>query len=258
MVSSQPGWASRIGRSPAGTSARARSVLYEMLSGVRPFHGENSASVISAILRDTPPPVTEVKSNLPQRLSRIIRQCLEKDPQQRYPSARGVRRDLEDLRGEVASGQAVISTASAAVRARWAKYGQLSLLAGPMILAALAGIYLWKDRLPPPASEAPRIASLAVLPLENFTGDPDQEYFVDGMTDALITDLSKIGSLTVLSRTTAMRYKGTDKTLPEIAQELNVDAVVEGSVLRDSGRVQIKTQHTAIFIFGTQFFKSWY
>jgi TolB-like protein len=217
-------------------------LLYEMLLGVRPFQGENSASVISAILRDTPPQVTEVKSNLPERLSRIICHCLEKDPQQRYQSARSVRRDLEDLRDEVASGQAVISTASAAVPARWVKYVQLSLLAGLMILAGLAGIYLWKARLPPPASEAPHITSLAVLPLENFTGDTEQEYFVDGMTDALINDLSRMGELKVISRSSAMRYKGTDKPLSQIARELNVDAFVEGSVVREGDRVGITAQ----------------
>lgn len=86
------------------------------------------------------------------------------------------------------------------------------------------------------------IESLAVLPLVNLTGDSNQEYFVDGMTDALITRLAQIGALRVISRTSAMHYKGTQKKLPEIAGELSVDAVVEGTVTRSGGRVRITAQ----------------
>jgi TolB-like protein/Flp pilus assembly protein TadD len=86
---------------------------------------------------------------------------------------------------------------------------------------------------------APKIESIAVLPLENLSGDKEQEYFADGMTDALITNLGKISALRVISRTSVMRYKQTKKPLPEIARELKVDAVVEGSVLRSGERVRI-------------------
>src|SRR5713101_498050 len=88
----------------------------------------------------------------------------------------------------------------------------------------------------------PRVRSLAVLPLENLTGDAAQEYFADGMTDALITRLAQIGALRVISRTSAMHYKGTHKKLPEIASELNVDAVVEGSFARSGSQVRINAQ----------------
>jgi TolB-like protein len=88
----------------------------------------------------------------------------------------------------------------------------------------------------------PRIESIAVLPLENLSRDPEQEYFADGMTDALITYLSKISALRLISRTTVMRYKGTKKPLPQIAKELNVDAVVQGTVMRSGNRVRISAQ----------------
>src|ERR1700747_1643532 len=88
----------------------------------------------------------------------------------------------------------------------------------------------------------PRIQSLAVLPLVNLSGNPDQEYFADGMTDQLITDLAKISALKVISRTSVMQYKGARKPLPQIAQELGVDAVVEGSVQRSGDRVRISAQ----------------
>jgi TolB-like protein/DNA-binding winged helix-turn-helix (wHTH) protein len=87
-----------------------------------------------------------------------------------------------------------------------------------------------------------KIQSLAVLPLENLSRDPDQEYFADGMTDELITNLAKIGSIRVISRGSVIRYKGSKKTLPEIARELNVDAVVEGTILRSGDRVRITAQ----------------
>ena len=88
----------------------------------------------------------------------------------------------------------------------------------------------------------PRISSIAVLPLENLSNDPEQQYFVEGMTDEITTDLAKLPGLRVISRTSAMQYKDTHKTTPQIARELNVDAVVEGTVLREGNRVRIRTQ----------------
>lgn len=93
-----------------------------------------------------------------------------------------------------------------------------------------------------PATRPGRIESLVVLPLRNLSRDPEQEYFADGITEALINSLAKIGALRVISRTTAMRYKLTDKRLPQIAKELSVDAVVEGTVQRSAERVCISAQ----------------
>ncbi len=111
------------------------------------------------------------------------------------------------------------------------------------VLVLLVGLNVagLRDRLLRKTVER-RIQSLAVLPLENLSGDPSQEYFADGMTEALITDLGKIGAVRVISRTSAMQYKGTHKTLPQIARELNVDAVLEGAVLRSGNRVRVTTQ----------------
>jgi TolB-like protein/DNA-binding winged helix-turn-helix (wHTH) protein len=94
----------------------------------------------------------------------------------------------------------------------------------------------------PVKSSAPLIQSLAVLPLQNLSGDPNQEYFADAMTEELITELSRISALKVISRTSIMRYKKADKGLPEIARELGVDGIVEGSVLRSGGRVRVTAQ----------------
>ena len=111
------------------------------------------------------------------------------------------------------------------------------------LLAVLVGLNIDGLRQRFHRTSAPsRIQSVAVLPLENMSGDPNQEYFADGMTEALITDLGKIGGIRVISRTSAMHFKGTRKTLPEIARELNVDAVVEGAVLRSGNQVRITAQ----------------
>jgi TolB-like protein/Tfp pilus assembly protein PilF len=119
------------------------------------------------------------------------------------------------------------------------------LVAGVILsLAAVAMLSTsgkWKRLLLHP-SAGRNIRSIAVLPLQNLSGDPGQEYFADGMTDALITDLAKLHELRVISRTSVMRYKKSSKSLPEIARELNVDAVMEGSTVRDGNKVRITAQ----------------
>jgi TolB-like protein/Flp pilus assembly protein TadD len=111
-----------------------------------------------------------------------------------------------------------------------------------LLVILVIGIAVWLYRPFQRAKAAPPLRSIAVLPLDNFSGDPSQEFFVDGMTDELITDLAKVSSLRVISRTSVMRYKGTKKELPQIARELNVDGIIEGSVTRSGGRVRITAQ----------------
>jgi TolB-like protein/DNA-binding winged helix-turn-helix (wHTH) protein/tetratricopeptide (TPR) repeat protein len=112
---------------------------------------------------------------------------------------------------------------------------------GGVVAAALIFAYLGYKR-PFASSAATQIHSIAVLPLENLSGDPSQEYFADGMTDALTTYLAQVRGIRVISRTSAMHYKGTKKALPEIAKELGVDAVVEGSASRSNGVIHINAQ----------------
>ena len=124
---------------------------------------------------------------------------------------------------------------------RWKSIWFASLCGAAIIAAAFAfNVAGMRDRLF--ARSIPPVRSIVVLPLQNLSGDPSQEYFADGMTDELITELAQVGSLRVISRTSAMHYKATAKTAPEIARELNVDSVLEGSVARSSGRVRITAQ----------------
>ena len=133
----------------------------------------------------------------------------------------------------------VAGLAVAAKRQPWLTGRVIGALAFVIIISLLIlSVWLFRSRVPAPTG----IRSLAVLPLENLSGDASQNYFADGMTDELITDLAQISALRVISRTSAMVYKGARKPLPQIARELNVDAVVEGTVLRSGDQVRITAQ----------------
>ena len=129
------------------------------------------------------------------------------------------------------------SSSSSTASHRFAWY-RIAMLVLPGVI--IASLMTWRVHRPAPTS-AP-IRSLAVLPLENISGDPSQDYFADGMTDQLITNLGQIGSLRVISRTSAMQYRGIHKALPQIARELQVDSIVEGTVLRSGDKVRITAQ----------------
>lgn len=117
------------------------------------------------------------------------------------------------------------------------RYALLVLV--PLVLAVVGYAVLTRKKTPPPG---PAVSSIMVLPLDNLSGDPNEEYFADGVTDALIGDLAKLSGLQVISRTSSMHYKGTKKSLPEIAREIKVDAIVEGTVQRSGDRVVIRAQ----------------
>ena len=119
---------------------------------------------------------------------------------------------------------------------------KLALVCAAAVVLAAITLVLYRHYTDPGGSWPAPIRSVAVLPLENLSGDPAQDYFADGMTEALIANLAKIGALRVISRTSVMQYKGVGKSLPEIARELNVDAVIEGSVQRSGERVRITVQ----------------
>jgi serine/threonine-protein kinase len=175
------------------------AVLFEMVTGRRPFIKERPEALMFAIMNSAAPAVRSIRPDAPAELDRLLEECLQKDPARRPASA------------------AVVSDALRRISA-----------GRPIVAPAL------------PASDA--IRAIAVLPFRNVSRDPAQEYFVDGMTEAIISDLAHIRALRVISRTSAMKYKGTDLSLPEIARELNVDAVLEGSALLVGKRVRVNVQ----------------
>ncbi|MDX1642890.1 MAG: tetratricopeptide repeat protein, partial [Thermoanaerobaculia bacterium] len=186
--------------------------------------------------------LTAVRSELPDRLGRIIDRCLEKDPEQRYRSAAEVLADLERTREEVRGRGDGVGAPFRPFRSIGRRRLAWSLAAFAALVAIVALAVVLGRRATAPEASGSAISSLAVLPLDNLSGDPSQDYFADGMTELLITDLSKIGSLKVISRTSAMQFKGSARPLPEIAEILDVDAVVQGSVLRAGDEVRITAQ----------------
>ncbi|HXY49766.1 MAG TPA: protein kinase [Terriglobales bacterium] len=216
------------------------SVLYEMATGQQPFAQVERSRLIGAILHRPPRPVRELNPGLSPGLERIIHKCLEKKPENRFQSARELAIELRRLQSDW------LSAAPPVVRlAKWSSAQSVGLGLGILALVAVLVIAFhvgdWRERLFR-RSSAPHIQSLAVLPLANLSADPQQEYFTDGMTEALIAELSQIGSLKVISRTSVMRFKDTSKPLPQIARELDVDGIVEGSVLRSGDRVRVTAQ----------------
>ena len=226
------------------------AVLYEMATGRQPFTGNTSAMIFTAILMQAPTSPVRLNPEVPLKLEEIINKALEKDRDLRCQTAAEMRADLKRLKRETDSGRAesvaaVPPLARAArtppLQMRWLALGIAALLLAALAVVVGLNVGGWRDRLLDRAAAA-RIESLAVLPLENLSGDPQQDYFADGMTEELIADLGQIEALRVISRTSVMRYKKTDKPLPQIAKELKVDAVIEGSVLRAGNRVRVTAQ----------------
>ena len=187
-------------------------ILYELAIGQRPFRGHSSAELISAILRDPPPALTDVRPDLPRDLDRLIRRCLEKDRERRAQTAKEVCADLAGLRRQLQSGGMLARSA----------------VSGAGKAAA--------------DSAASNRRSIVVLPFANLSPDAENEYFSDGLTEEIIADLSKVRALRVISRTSAMQLKGAKKDVQTIGRELNVRYVLEGGVRKAGNSLRITAQ----------------
>jgi len=230
-----------------GETADARSdiwalgvVLHEMAAGELPFQGVTGFELSSAILREPP---RALPARVPAGHRGVIQRCLVKDPAQRYQRAGEVKAALE----AIGTGASTAHLAAApalkkhAVVWRNAMFGSAGVLALAALLVAfnVGGL---RERLLGHAGP-PRIESLAVLPFENLSSDKEQDYFSDGMTDELIGQLQRLGGLKRVSpRSSVMRFKGSHKSLQEIAADLKVDALITGAVLKSGNRIRINVQ----------------
>jgi len=200
-------------------------VLYEMLAGNAPFRADSSQALIARKLVGQHEPLTTLRPDVPPTVEAVVESALAVDPEQRP------RTPTEFIQSLVAAASSITVERDARRRVR----SRFLRLAGAVVLvASLVGGGVWlSGRLGGPAVER-----LAVLPLANLTGDPDQEYFAQGMLDALISELQRAG-VPAIARTTVMRYKDAGLTIREIAGELNLDAVIEGSVFRSGDTVSV-------------------
>jgi len=205
-------------------------VMYEMAVGHRPFDGGTAYEVSNKILSEPPKPLA---ATVPTLIRNVIERCLIKEREQRYQSAGEVRASIESLPTEAAPVWAPVLDAA---RARpWRSAAMAVAVAAALSFGLDAGGL--RERVLGRFG-GPAIESLVVLPLSNLSGDPEEEYLADGMTEALIGELSKLEGLSVVSRTSAMQYKEANKPLPEIVAELGVDGVIEGGVFREGNLVR--------------------
>jgi len=214
-------------------------ILYEMISGTHPFLRKTFMETVAAILKDEPAKPSASESDTPPLLEKMLFRCLNKNPEERYHSAKDLAYDLASLRNDFDSPSpiAVQPVTSAKARSIWPGIA-VALMAISLILLA---VFLLRQKQT--ASVSQKIdRSIAVLPFSNMNADKEDEYFSDGITEDIITHLSKVGELKVVSRTSSMRYKNSGKSLQQISSELHVASVLEGSVRRQGDELRIVAQ----------------
>ena len=213
-----------------------------MLSGQQAFVRKSTAETTAAILKEDPIPLSESGLVVPAELDRTVRRCLEKSPEARFQSASDLAYALRSITTDRAIPLAT-PTAVTPRRTRTALRTAVAVAAALVAAVIVVGPRLLDRTTPHGGSK--QIRSLAVLPLHNISGDPGQDFFADGMTDALITELGKISSISVIGRHSVMRYKGSDTPLEEIAEALDVDGFVVGSTVTSGDRVRVAIQLTS-------------
>jgi serine/threonine protein kinase/tetratricopeptide (TPR) repeat protein len=216
-------------------------VLYEMIAGGLPFDGPTPTDVIIGIAEREPAPLARSRPQAGS-LQPIVTRTLAKDRNDRYQTAEQVLLDLKRAKHDLELGTAPDFHKQSGPT-RLTKARSITAIAIAALVIGLVATAIWFTRQPkistPATATARPIHSLAVLPMENFSGDPGQDYFADGMTETLISGLAKVGSLRVISRTSVVQFKGSHKPLKQIAKELNVDAVIEGSVQRFGDKIHV-------------------
>src|SRR6266480_929664 len=217
-------------------------VLYEMVGGVPPFSGATPSDCIAAILKTEPPPLSGVLLDVPVKLQSIVQKALRKNRDERYQTIKEMLTDLRNLKGELevegSSPQTKARAESIVSKIKRHKRGVLLTLAA-VLLAAAAFAYSFYFVAPAPS---PNEKSIAVLPFENRSEDKSNAYFTDGVQDEILTRLSKIRDLKVISRTSTQRYKNTSQNLSQIANQLGVANLLEGSVQKTNDQVRVNVQ----------------
>ncbi|MFY9551830.1 MAG: protein kinase [Thermoanaerobaculia bacterium] len=221
------------------------SIVYEMATGKRAFARGSAPETLTAIIRDEPEPLAALAPLTPAPLRRIVGRCIAKSPDDRYASTRDLSRDLQDLREHLTESSQAEGVASGAAPAslparRWRP---MLLAAGAVVLGLLLlGSWKWLHPGSRPSEASGRNRSIAVLPFQNFGVKGEDDYFADGMTESLITDLTKIPGVLVIARNSVFQYKGRVVDVKTVGKELGVNYVLEGSVQRAGDRVRLNAQ----------------
>jgi serine/threonine-protein kinase len=209
-------------------------ILYEMLAGENPFRGEYEQAVMYSIVHEDPEFISKIRADVPLPLEKIIERALDKNLEKRFQTMQEMSQALKQAITNIHAGKS--RTASALRLGRQQRKIVLRVLpALILLLATVAYFTLFKDLFASPIS-------IVLLPLENLSRDAEQEWFTEGMTDAIITDLARINDLRIISRSSAMKFKGSNKSSAEIAIELRVSYIIEGSVIRTDDQVKINVR----------------
>ena len=209
-------------------------VLFEMLTGEQPFKGEYEQAIIYSILNEDPKSVAELRSDTPPQLVNILNKALQRNPSDRYTTISEIKTEMEFAFSKYRTiDRSFVSTFQKITKQRKIVY----LLTPIITILIFVTIYFWmtKETLSKPVS-------IALLPLRTINAEISQDWFTEGMTDALITDLAKIGGLRIISRASVMRYKDSNKPTNEIAGELGVNYLIDGSIVRIVDKVRITTR----------------
>jgi len=236
-------------------------VLYEMITGQLPFRGEHHAAVIYSILNETPEPLARYKADVPDALQRIVDKALRKAVDTRYQGASEVLADIRELRGDSTtrvSGAAQPARGGAAPpppgveRGPRSRLGLFAGLAAVLLIILVANHFLLRSSDDEastegePGSEDKWKNSIAVLPFRDLSPNKDQEYFCDGMTDAIIGKLAGIEDLKIISFSSVMRYRDSEMSMREIGRELDVETVLEGNIQKEENRIRLSAQLVSV------------
>ncbi len=214
------------------------AVLYQLLTGQPPFAGGTTYETIKLLLDTEPRQPRQLNPKIDRDLSTICLKCLEKDPTRRYPSALALAEDLERwLKHEPIQAR---RTGIFARGKKWVRRNpSRALLAASLVaLAAAAGWIVWKSEF----IRHPVTNGVAVLPFENLSPDSDNAYFADGIQEEILTRLASVADLKVISRTSTQQYQSKPRNLREIAKQLGVAHIVEGSVQKAADQVRVNVQ----------------
>jgi serine/threonine protein kinase/Tfp pilus assembly protein PilF len=210
-------------------------LLYEMVTGQLPFKGDYDQAIMYSILNENPEPISQFRTDVPPVLAEIIEKALQKNPVERYQNIKEMLSNLKALKTSFETGSVKVRSTTRVGRKKHTYiYGSIVLL----ILIVLTALYLLTSY----REAVLNAKSIAVLPFKNLSEDPGNEYFSDGITEDVIAQLAKIADLKVISRTSAMLYKNSEKSIKDIGKELNVAWILEGSVRRADNQVRIVAQ----------------
>src|SRR5438094_2213576 len=216
-------------------------VFYEMVGGIPPFRGDTPSDCIASILTAEPPPLSGILTDVPLKLESILQKALRKNSDERYHTIKEMLADLRLLKEELEADSSLPQTKAPAEsivsKIKHHKRGMLFTLAGALLAAAVVYSFFFVAPAPLPNEK-----SIAVLPFENLSEEKSNAYFADGIQDEILTRLSKIADLKVISRTSTQRYKNSTQKLSEIANQLGVANLLEGSVQKTNDQVRVNVQ----------------